>query len=87
MVNRSLGEVLRCIAGDNPTEWDFALPQAEFAYNNAINWSIRFSSFQIVNGASPQLPSDLTFLPPIVMISPKARWIHDRIGKAITWIL
>ena len=34
-VNKSLRNLLRCLMGDSPGNWDLVLPQAEFAYNNS----------------------------------------------------
>ena len=53
VVNKSLGNLLRCLVGDNLGNWDLVLPQAEFAYNNSINQSIRMSPFEIVHGYKP----------------------------------
>ena len=36
VVNRSLGNLLRCLVGDKPKGWDLILPQEEFAYNNFV---------------------------------------------------
>ena len=59
MVNRSLGNLLRCLVGDKPKGWDLILPQAEFAYNNSINRSIGRSPFQIVYGSNPRITLEL----------------------------
>lgn len=37
VVNRSLGNLLRCLVGENIKSWDTKLPQAEFAHNSAVN--------------------------------------------------
>ena len=54
MVNRSLGNLLRCLVGDKPKGRDLILPQPEFSYNNSINRSTGRSPFQIVYGSSPR---------------------------------
>ena len=59
VVNRSLGNLLRCLVGDKPKGWDLILPQAEFAYNNSVNRSTGKSTFQIVNGNSPRTAPEL----------------------------
>ncbi|KAK8923643.1 hypothetical protein KSP39_PZI019202 [Platanthera zijinensis] len=50
VVNRSLGNLLRCLTGENPKQWDLILPQAEFAFNNSTNRSTAKSPFEIVYG-------------------------------------
>ena len=37
VVNRSLGNLLRCLVGDHQGTWDLILPRAQFAYNNSVN--------------------------------------------------
>ena len=54
VLNRSLGNLLRCLVGDKPKGWDMILPQVEFAYNNSINRNIGKSPFQIIYGSSPK---------------------------------
>ena len=39
VINRSLGNLLRCLIGENLGNWDLLLPRAEFAYNNSVNRS------------------------------------------------
>jgi len=53
VVNQSLGNLLRCIVGENPKQWDVALPQAKFAYNSFVNRSKGKSPFQILYGRNP----------------------------------
>ena len=63
VVNRSLGDLLRCLVGEKPGNWDLILPHAEFAYNNSVNRSTGKSPFEIVHGVSPRPPIDLIPLP------------------------
>ena len=58
VVNRSLGDMLRCLVGVKQGVWDLILSIPEFAYNNYVNRSIGRSPFQIVNGYSPRTPID-----------------------------
>ena len=81
VVNRSLGDLLRCVIREKQGTWDLTLPLVEFAYNNAVNRSTGKSPFQIVHGYSPRTPSDLIPLPPDVRVSQPAstcaQHIHD----------
>lgn len=63
VVNRSLGNMLRCLVGDNIRSWDTHLCQAEFAHNHAYNRSLGFSPFKVVYGYTPRTPLSLTTLP------------------------
>jgi hypothetical protein len=54
VLNRSLGNLLRCLVCDNPRQWDLALPQAEFSLNYSINRSTGKSAFQVVYGVNPR---------------------------------
>ena len=59
VVNRSLGNLLRCLVGDKPKGWDLILLQAKFSYNNFVNRSTSRSPFQIVYGNSPRTALEL----------------------------
>lgn len=63
VVNRSLGNLLRCLVGDNIRSWDSKLGHAEFAYNHALNRSLGYYPFRVVYGIVPRCPLDLTTAP------------------------
>ena len=54
MVNIILGDLLRSLVTKHHSKWDEILAQAEFAYNDSVNRSIRKSPFQIVYGMNPR---------------------------------
>ncbi|GJT42570.1 putative reverse transcriptase domain-containing protein, partial [Tanacetum coccineum] len=59
VVNKSLGNLLRCLVGDHVKAWDQKLCQAEFAHNHVVNRSTGFSPFHVVYSAQPRGPLDL----------------------------
>jgi hypothetical protein len=59
VVNRGLGDLLRSLVTEHHSSWDNVLPQAEFAYNDSVNWSTGKSPFQIVYGTQPRGVSEL----------------------------
>lgn len=63
VINRSLGDMLRCLVGSNIRSWDSVLCQAEFAFNHAVNRSTSFSPFRVIYGIVPRGPIDLVVLP------------------------
>lgn len=63
VVNRSLGNLLRCLVGDAIGTWDQRLPHAEFAHNHTINRSMGLSPFVVNYGIVPRAPIDLSSLP------------------------
>lgn len=62
VTNRALGNLLRCLVGDNLKSWDAKLCQAEFAHNHSFNRSLGFCPFRVVYGLVPRCPLDLTTL-------------------------
>lgn len=63
VTNRALGDLLRCLVGDNIRSWDSVLCQAEFAHNNAVNRSTWFSPFHVIYGFVPHGSIDLSIAP------------------------
>ena len=61
-VNKSLGDSLSCLVGENPKQWEAMVVQAEFAYNYSRNWSIDKSPFEVVYGRQPLHLYDLALL-------------------------
>jgi len=59
VVNRSLGDLFRCLAGEKPENWDLISPHAEFEYNNSVIRSTGKSPFGIVHRLSPRQLIDL----------------------------
>ena len=47
VVNRSLGNILRSLVYENLKQWDLALAQDEFAYNDSPNRSTCMSPFRL----------------------------------------
>ena len=72
VVNRSLGNFLRCLVGEANRNRDSILPIAQLAYNSFVNRSIGASSFEIVHGYTPRKPLDLLPMSPHVRISESA---------------
>ena len=58
-MNRSLGNLLRCLVGYKPSNWELVFTHAEFAYNNNMNRSTRKTPFDIVIGMQPRGVLDL----------------------------
>lgn len=55
--------MIRCLAADQPKQWDMALAQVEFAFNSAKNRSIGCSPFVVVYTKLPDQTVDLLRLP------------------------
>ena len=69
VVNRSLGNLLRCIVRDQLRKWDNVLPQAEFAFNSSTNRTTGYSPFEVAYGLKPKQPVDLIPLPTSIRTS------------------
>lgn len=63
VVNRTLGNMLRCLVQDNPKRWEEQLGHAEFAYNSTPNRSTGYSPFQVVYTKAPNQLVDIAILP------------------------
>eukprot|EP00268_Persea_americana_P005654 TRINITY_DN11911_c0_g1_i4.p1 TRINITY_DN11911_c0_g1~~TRINITY_DN11911_c0_g1_i4.p1 ORF type:complete len:330 (-),score=59.07 TRINITY_DN11911_c0_g1_i4:1731-2720(-) len=95
VVNRSLGDLLRCLTGDHVKSWDQKLCQAEFAHNHAVNRISGFNPFQVVYSMIPRGPLDLIPLPSKIRAHGKAaefvdglqaihKKVHDNLVQAAT---
>ena len=63
VVNKSLGNMIRCICGDRKGQWDLALSLPEFSYSNSKHRSTGRSPFSIVYTKVPTHVVDLVKLP------------------------
>nr|GFC27628.1 DNA/RNA polymerases superfamily protein [Tanacetum cinerariifolium] len=72
VVNRSLGNLLRCLVENKPKQWDLVLPFAEFTFNNSKNRTTQRSPFEIVHVLSPYSVTDLAPIPNLGKANVKA---------------
>ncbi|PKU81890.1 hypothetical protein MA16_Dca003907 [Dendrobium catenatum] len=63
VVNRTLGNLLRCLVQEQPKSWDEVLCQAEFAFNSMPNRSTGKCSFSIVYTKMPNNVLDVAVIP------------------------
>ncbi|KAJ4722861.1 RNA-directed DNA polymerase [Melia azedarach] len=81
VVNRTLGNMLRCICGEKPKQWDAVLPQVEFAYNSMMNRSTGKTPFEVVYLQPPRHALDLVTLPVFPRVSKAAENMAEKIQK------
>ena len=91
VINRSLGNLLRCLITDHVTSLDLVLPHAEFAFNNSVNRSTGCTPFEVVYGFRPNAPLDVRPLPASTRASEAAmdftsymRDIHEECKRRLT---
>ncbi|PKU73832.1 hypothetical protein MA16_Dca011978 [Dendrobium catenatum] len=63
VINRTLGNMLRCLVQNKPKQWENTLSQAEFAFNSMPNRSTGQSPFAIVYTKAPNHLFDIAILP------------------------
>ena len=81
VTNRTLGNLIRCLSGTKPKQWDLALVQAEFAFNNMKNRSTARCPFEVVYTKQPWLTFDLASLPTTVDINEQAEKMIENIER------
>lgn len=83
--NRTLEEMLRAYVNTAHNDWDTHLSALEFAYNNSVSPSTRYTPFYMNYGRHPHLPVTLV-TPRAVSANPTttqfARHIQDVLAKA-----
>ena len=81
VVNRSLGNILRSLVYKNPNQWDLALSQAEFFYDETPNRSTGMSPFQVFFRMHPRGVYELRDLSKQETRSAKAEEFAEQIQK------
>lgn len=79
VINCTLCNILRSLIQENPYQWDYTLPQAEFAYNNVPNRSSGKSLFKIVYIWPLLHTLDLVHLPKLSRMSIIADHMIDKV--------
>lgn len=62
-INRTLSNLIKCLSGYRPKQWDLALFQAEFSFNGMVNRSIGKKPFEIIYTKPPNFITYIIILP------------------------
>eukprot|EP00253_Pinus_taeda_P021142 PITA_21142 len=81
VVNRSLGNLLRSLTGENSRTWDRVLAQTEFTYNDSPNRSTGYSPFQILYGMHPRGVHELRDLGKLEKLSADGEYFAQAMSK------
>uniref|UniRef100_A0A6V7QV19 Integrase catalytic domain-containing protein n=1 Tax=Ananas comosus var. bracteatus TaxID=296719 RepID=A0A6V7QV19_ANACO len=73
--------MLRCLVGNYAKSWDAIISQAEFAYNNSVNRTIKKTPFEAAYGLKPQHVLDLVPLPLGARVSDDGEAFADHIRR------
>ena len=79
VVNHTLGNLIWCISGEKPKQWNLALSQVEFAYKSSVSRSISKSPFSIIYCVPPKHALNLVPLLELLGVSQVAESMADRI--------
>ena len=79
VINQTLGNLIRCIYGEKPKQWDLMLSQVEFAYNSTVSRSTSKSPFAIFYFVPPKHALDLVPLPRVPRLSQVTEDMDDHI--------
>ena len=77
VVNRCLENYLRCMCSDQPRQWCFWLPLAEFWYDTNFHSAIRSTPYEIVYGQPPCM--FLTFQAAPLLIVWTEVWLQGKL--------
>ena len=72
VVNRALGDLLRCLTGEHVKSWDQKFCQAEFSHYHTVSRSMGFSPFQVIYSIVPRGLLDLILLLSRTQVNRKA---------------